>query len=56
MRLVVVWGPVPAVIAVVSMLIFASYGITRTRHAEIANALRLRRGLHAGDLADAPSS
>ncbi len=43
-RLVLVWGPVAAVVAVASMVIFASYGITRKRHAEIALALRLQRG------------
>ena len=43
-RLVLVWGPLPAVVAVISMLIFTSYAITRARHAEIAAALRLKRG------------
>ena len=38
-RLVLIWGPLPAVVAVASMLIFLSYGITRARHAEIARAL-----------------
>jgi GPH family glycoside/pentoside/hexuronide:cation symporter len=38
-RLVMIWGPVAAVIAIVSLLIFASYNITRARHAEIARAL-----------------
>jgi GPH family glycoside/pentoside/hexuronide:cation symporter len=38
-RLVAIWGPVPAVIALVALLILASYGITRARHAEIAKAL-----------------
>ena len=42
-RLVLVWGPLPAIVAVISMLIFTSYGITRVRHAEIAAALRARR-------------
>ncbi|WP_397396481.1 MFS transporter [Phenylobacterium sp.] len=41
-RLVMVWGPIPAVIAVASMVIFASYGITRARHAAIAASLRAR--------------
>lgn len=41
-RLVLVWGPIPAVIAVVSMVIFASYAITRSRHAAIAAELRAR--------------
>ena len=38
-RLVLIWGPIAAVIAVVSLIIFASYKITRARHAEIAIAL-----------------
>jgi GPH family glycoside/pentoside/hexuronide:cation symporter len=41
-RLVLVWGPIPAVIAVASMVIFASYAITRSRHAAIAADLRAR--------------
>ena len=47
-RLVLVWGPLPAVVAVISMLIFVSYGITRARHAEIATALRRKRGMDVG--------
>ena len=43
-RLVLVWGPLASVIAVISMLIFASYAITRSRHAEIAESLKARRG------------
>ena len=39
-RLVLVWGPIPAIVAIASMVIFASYGITRARHAAIAAALR----------------
>lgn len=38
-RLVTIWGPVPAVIASVALIILASYGITRARHAQIAKAL-----------------
>ncbi len=38
-RLVMIWGPVPAVIAIVSLIILASYGITRVRHEQIATAL-----------------
>jgi Na+/melibiose symporter-like transporter len=34
-----VWGPVPAGIAIVALLIFVSYNITRARHAEIAAGL-----------------
>ncbi len=44
-RLVFVWGPAASVIAVISMLIFASYAITRARHAQIAEALNARRTL-----------
>lgn len=43
-RLVMIWGPGAAVVAVISMLIFMSYGITRSRHADIAEALRVKRG------------
>ncbi len=43
--LVLVWGPLPAIVAVISMMIFWSYNITRARHADIAAALRLERGL-----------
>jgi glycoside/pentoside/hexuronide:cation symporter, GPH family len=42
--LVWVWGPIPAVVAVISMVIFASYSITRARHREIAAAIRAKRG------------
>jgi len=49
-RLVMVWGPIPAVIAVASMVIFASYGITRARHAAIAAALRARASATAPGL------
>lgn len=38
-RLVMIWGPVPAVIAILSLLILASYGISRARHEQIAMAL-----------------
>jgi GPH family glycoside/pentoside/hexuronide:cation symporter len=37
--LVLIWGPVPAVIATISLIILASYGITRARHDQIAKAL-----------------
>ncbi len=39
-KLVAIWGPVPAIIALVSLVILASYGITRARHAMIEAALR----------------
>ncbi len=38
-RLVLIWGPVAAVIAVAALLIFVSYNITRARHHQIAVAL-----------------
>jgi len=43
-RLVSIWGPVPAVIAVVALLILAAYGITRARHEQIASELLRRKG------------
>ncbi len=43
-RLVMIWGPAAAAVCVVSMIVFAGYGITRKRHDEIAEALRARRG------------
>jgi GPH family glycoside/pentoside/hexuronide:cation symporter len=42
-RLVVIWGPVAAVISIVSAIIFASYTITRVRHDEITRALQLKQ-------------
>ena len=42
-RLVLTWGPGPAVIALASLLILASYGITRARHEAIALSLRESR-------------
>ncbi|WP_293902620.1 MFS transporter [Phenylobacterium sp.] len=54
-RLVLVWGPLAAVIAVISMLIFVSYGITRARHDEIASELRRKRALAPGATAEAPA-
>ena len=42
-RLVLIWGPVAAVIAIASLIIFSFYGINRKRHAEIAAALQARR-------------
>ena len=35
-RLVMIWGPVPAIIAIASLLILASYRLTRARHTQIA--------------------
>ena len=43
-RLVWIWGPVPAVIAVAALLILASYSITRARHDRIASELQRRKG------------
>ena len=45
-RLVMIWGPVPAIIAIVSLLILASYSISRVRHEQIA--LALGRGSKGG--------
>jgi GPH family glycoside/pentoside/hexuronide:cation symporter len=41
-RLVLIWGPVAAIIALGAMAIFAVYNITRARHDEITRALRAR--------------
>ena len=38
-RLVLIWGPVAAIIAILALVIFSSYAITRARHADIARAL-----------------
>ena len=43
-RLVSIWGPVPAIIAVAALLILAAYGITRARHEQIASELLRRKG------------
>ncbi len=43
-RLVSIWGPVPAVIAVAALLILAAYGISRARHEQIASELLRRKG------------
>ncbi|WP_295632485.1 MFS transporter [Novosphingobium sp.] len=42
-RLVMIWGPVPAVFALVSLVILTAYGISRARYAEIARALAKAR-------------
>lgn len=44
-RLVLIWGPVAAVIAIASLVIFSFYNINRQRHAEIAAALAERRSV-----------
>ena len=44
-RLVMIWGPVPAIIAIVSLVILSSYGISRVRHRQIAAALRRGAGI-----------
>ncbi|MFM5916517.1 MAG: MFS transporter [Novosphingobium sp.] len=41
-RLVSIWGPVPAVIAVTALLILSAYGITRARHDAIFRELARR--------------
>lgn len=38
-RLVMIWGPIAAVIAIAALMVFAAYNITRARHAQIAAAL-----------------
>jgi len=38
-QLVLIWGPLPAIVAVTSMLVFGFYRITRARHREISIAL-----------------
>ena len=38
-RLVSIWGPVPAIIAIAALLILASYSITRARHDQISAEL-----------------
>ena len=40
--LTLAWAPVPAVLGMVSLVLFFAYGISQRRHAEIAAALRLR--------------
>lgn len=52
-RLVMIWGPLPAVIAITSLMILAFYGISRIRHEQIAAALG--RGVDEQDLATAAS-
>lgn len=42
-RLVSIWGPVPAVIAVAALVILASYRITRARHDQISAELARRK-------------
>ncbi len=44
-HLVMIWGPVAAVIAVISLMILAGYSINRARHDEIALALGRAGGL-----------
>lgn len=46
-RLVLTWGPVAAVVAVISMWILWSYGVSRERHHEIAAALAIKRASEA---------
>ena len=41
-RLIIGWGPLPALFGVASMIILAGYGISRRRHDEISLALRRR--------------
>jgi len=41
-RLVSIWGPVPALIAVTALLILSAYSITRARHDQISSELARR--------------
>ena len=43
-RLVLIWGPGAAAVCVVSMVLLVGYAITRKRHDEISEALRVKRG------------
>lgn len=47
LRLVMIWGPAASVIAIISMLIFAGYNITKKRHDQIAAALAASRAAQA---------
>jgi GPH family glycoside/pentoside/hexuronide:cation symporter len=38
-QLVLIWGPLPSLVAILSMVVFSSYAITRARHREISLAL-----------------
>jgi hypothetical protein len=38
-QLVLIWGPLPAIVAIASMVVFARYRITRARHRDISIAL-----------------
>jgi GPH family glycoside/pentoside/hexuronide:cation symporter len=38
-QLVLIWGPLPAIVAITSMVVFARYRITRARHRDISIAL-----------------
>jgi GPH family glycoside/pentoside/hexuronide:cation symporter len=42
-RLVLAWAPAPAMLCLVGVAIFASYGITRVRHEDITARLKLKR-------------
>jgi GPH family glycoside/pentoside/hexuronide:cation symporter len=44
-RLVTIWGPVPAVFALLSLVILSAYAIGRRRHAEISAELAKRRAV-----------
>ncbi|MBU1377417.1 MAG: MFS transporter [Alphaproteobacteria bacterium] len=46
-KIIFAWGPFGALMVLASIAILAAYGISRRRHAEVAAALRLRRGAPA---------
>ena len=39
----ILWGPLPAILAIISALMLLPYVITRTRHEGIATAQKLKR-------------
>ena len=42
-HLMILWGPLPAILAIVSAVMLLPYVITRTRHEDIAAALKIKR-------------
>ncbi len=51
-RIVFIWGPGAAVVAVISLFVFSRYSITRARQAEIAAELAERRRVEGGAVTD----
>ena len=42
-HLMIFWGPLPAVLATISAVMLLPYVITRSRHEDIAAALKIKR-------------